>query len=1407
MNAESNKIFLFLPAVVFLLTMLLCPVFGRTQNIQAEWSFLREYKFYQMPELPLLTNKDSLVLLDDVQAPAWKIDWDTARKFLYQGDLEDAEEYYRRLLRAKNVLEARWELANILASTDRVKEALQLVEILFEEDPSRKDFLFGQAVLQLRGGDLVRAAQSYALLAEAEPGNSKAISGCAFCFLSLNQPDKAFPYIASLAAEYPENFPLQQLYVQQGYALNYPERAYKKVGQLIRNSNANKETFALSAKVADSLGHTKEAASYWQRVLEFDSEDIYAHQKLAEYFEKNGLVDKAVDHFLFINKKRPADEMVIRKIGQCYVGMMEFDKALPFFEEYIAKNPRDKEAVRTVVNIQAALGDKEETLAALEHYFAIESAPDKVNLEKAAQLYDEHGLAQEAIDIYRRLLKLSPDDPSILTALADNLLALGRDEDALTVWRKLARIAPKVVEVYRPMATLLEKLGREEELLNVLEAIVELDPDDISVQLQLAERYLHANAMSKCRTIFERLSNFSLSARRPSLPVKFYELRGSFRARTLDYVGAYADFQTVLGLLPGNVEIRISALNAAGRLGDLREVQKHYSLLDEHAGALSTEQILVCAEAFLHAGGVSEARHFFEKVILDIRGAVTPMEKLDSALTGRAYVGMAQSYLDEKLFYEAESVLRQGLAETQAYDLFLPPLFDMNLKKNQLSAADQWLSEIESCNSFSFWQKKFAKTRMLRAQGEMRAAKRYLYDLLGKLLTKYSTKLEGSARAEMLERMKTILPELWQLGTQSSVSDVCEKILQLSPDALEPLVVLQQFGPLDAVKQKLFDLLRMKPGRLIEAAAIYERYGRYDQMAEAAGKAVMLLPGTFKASLLQARASRLSGNSVQAEEMYRDLVEKFPEQAFVQVELATLLFDRGQYADVLELIGHFTDKELTGNVLLLQARALWAHDKESESLEHYKKAFRGAALSEDIAEISKQYKVILPKIIHEQSVLEKIFQVNMNAGNEALDDYVMSPSYLIMSIKTQGTEFSRDIAGLYAKYRWKQQFARELATRDAVRKEEYFYAQKLYENIVRQYPDDVSLLYDLAGVYGRLGKLGTEAAIYEKLIGEGTHLAGLKESLAINRLKQRPKMVITVAHSQEEGHDDYKDIEKDWQKLCYWYSPRTQHETTVELSHINYQAQSWDDVVRAHRVELGYKAPLFSGLTIGVTGGFENHSQGDSGTFLFGIEGEGKIGDAFVGSFSLHKDVVEDTTASLRRGLVRHELLAGVSYEPFYWLALGGDYTMIDYSDTNLTTGYDFWSSYLLHSHPTFLKLFYKYEFKESTEGNNPLGAMLADHFTADDHPYWAPKNYWTNQFGISFRHELGHDSIIRDAPKYYEAQYYFGHDSNGNGFQGATGGFFVEITPRLLLSAKGELISSPAYRKKQYAVTASYKW
>nr|MBF0221085.1 tetratricopeptide repeat protein [Desulfobulbaceae bacterium] len=1400
MNSAAENRSIFLSVFALVLTLFLCPFSSSAQEIPDDLSFLYGYGFDQMPELATLTRKSSLVLLTDGLLPAWKVDGDSAREHLQQGNLADAETLYGKVLEAKDVMEVRWELANVLAATNRNQEALERVSVLVEEDTTRQDFLAALAALQLRVGKLDRAAQSYGLLAEVDPDSSFANAGTVFCLLSQKQSAKAYPFIKRLSDKHPDDFSLQQLYAQQAFLLGYTDLAEKKLSQLVKKPKANGLTFSLAARVAERLDRKTQAAGYWNQLLSFDAENIEALQWLATFYEKNGEVEKALPHFLLLHKIEPDNEQVVRKIGQCYVGMMEFAKALVYFEEYLARKPEDKEVSRFVVNIHAALGNKDETLAALEHYFEIESSPDQANLKKAAQLYDEHGLAQEAIGIYRRLLRLSPNDPKILTALASNFLELGKDEDALKIWRELARIAPGVVEVYKPIAALLEKLGRDDELLDVLEVIAELDPGDIPVHLRLAEMYLGRGAFERCGSVLGKLTESKLN-----VPIEFYRLRGRFMEHTTQFENALADFKTVLAGFPEDLTVRIAALNAAGMLGDLGETEKQYTMLFESAGGeLTDEQLLKSAQAFMQAGSFEQARGLFQKLVsLEGAGQEYRLKKL-------GYLGLARCFRQENLFYEAESVLRQGLSETRDFDLFVPHLVELNLENGHLDAAEAWLSAVADSIEFSVWQRQFLAARLLLAKGERRKAKMQLLSLLATIDNERSFPAEsgGDTSSELLGRLEAILPQLMEVGSALSVRELCEQILELSPASPEAIAGLQLTGGLDPETEKRLGLFHTQAARLIELSLIYEKLGRFELMGAAAEKAVARWPGSLKAMLLVARSLRLSGQVELAEEKFRLLAQDFPDHSLIQAELAAILLYRGSFDEVIERVKTFPGQAHRYTLTLLQARALWAKNQKKDSLQRYEAVVAGEDQPfQRFYGLREQFNVPLPEIDKQPSFLEKLFRSAVKNPEESLLDFVMTPSYLVSSLKTAETGFNYELSELYVQYCWQQQFSRELIVRNAIRKEEYFYAQKVYEDLIQLYPNDMVLLYELAGVYKRLGEFGREAIVYEKLTGHGTFIAGLDESISLNRLKQRPQLAFTTAHSREQGRDGYKNIAKDWQQLRVWYSPQTRRETTLDLSRINYRSESWDDVVRANRLALNYKATLFSGLTLGLLTGVERQDSGDTDTFMFGIEGVGSIGDAFVGSLSLKRDIVADTTASVRREIVRQELLAGVVFEPFYRLDLGGEYSLADFSDNNWTTGYGLWASYLLLSQPTYLQFIYKYDFKESNEGASQGGTVTSDGFSKDDHPYWSPKNYWSNQFGVLYKHEFGNDSIIRKVTKHYTVEYYLGHDSAGNGFQGAKGGFFVEITPELLLSAEGELVSSPVYRKKLYSLTASYSW
>ena len=50
---------------------------------------------------------------------------------------------------------------------------------------------------------------------------------------------------------------------------------------------------------------------------------------------------------------------------------------------------------------------------------------------------------------------------------------------------------------------------------------------------------------------------------------------------------------------------------------------------------------------------------------------------------------------------------------------------------------------------------------------------------------------------------------------------------------------------------------------------------------------------------------------------------------------------------------------------------------------------------------------------------------------------------------------------------------------------EYLAAANYFTALLREYPADPSLQFDLAGIYSRFGQLGHEAALYEEITATG----------------------------------------------------------------------------------------------------------------------------------------------------------------------------------------------------------------------------------------------------------------------------------------------------------------------------------
>lgn len=577
--------------------------------------------------------------------------------------------------------------------------------------------------------------------------------------------------------------------------------------------------------------------------------------------------------------------------------------------------------------------------------------------------------------------------------------------------------------------------------------------------------------------------------------------------------------------------------------------------------------------------------------------------------------------------------------------------------------------------------------------------------------------------------------------------------------------------------------------------------GLVAELCKSAELASLQYPDSVTIRTLYASAREANGEIGPAIEIWQGIVRDFPEQEFAAVRLAQQLFSHGRFAEAKDVEERFLHHVSRPDLILLNARIFWAEHEWEKSAAEYD-AFLDPSVTDSIAAVARERGVTLPRdeapgIFARLTVAETDRQTAVDA--------LMEPKTLLAH--GPGAAALKEITvPFYARYRWQKRFTLEKAARQSVMDREYLAAANYFRILLREYSADVSLQYDLAGIYSRFGQLGQEAALYEEIKSAGGDFPGLAEARERNELKRQPRATLGYGYLREEGREGYKAIRKTWEETSLQYSPYLQHDLAVNLSRLDYQDPGGNGRIRGNRAFVSYAANINEQFLLRGGAGTELLENNQPDTALIEMAAEGRLGDRLTGSLSYGRDVKHDTLASLGRNIVQQDYKADFMLDMLSSLQAGGGYLYTSLSDENAMKGYDLWAAYLLFFEPASLKFSYTYDFKDTAEGRGG-GPLLPDGFNAFDHPYWTPVNYWQNRFSIYFKHQLSDDQFRRGVPRYYDLEYVVVYDEMGYAMQTWKGGVFIECAPHFILAATTELTSGPEYRAKEVFLSAVYRW
>jgi tetratricopeptide (TPR) repeat protein len=149
-------------------------------------------------------------------------------------------------------------------------------------------------------------------------------------------------------------------------------------------------------------------------------------------------------------------------------------------------------------------------------------------------LFEEAQAAEEACDVetaqrlYRRVMRIDPDDPAAAFNLGNLLRAAGKKVEAEAAYRAALKADPRFAEAWYNLADLLEEQSRTEMAIDCLQRALKADPDYADATFNLA-RLLHRHGKHLDAAVYWRrylaIDETSEWAARAKRALKFCEIQ------------------------------------------------------------------------------------------------------------------------------------------------------------------------------------------------------------------------------------------------------------------------------------------------------------------------------------------------------------------------------------------------------------------------------------------------------------------------------------------------------------------------------------------------------------------------------------------------------------------------------------------------------------------------------------------------------------------------------------------------------------------------------------------------------------------------------------------------------------------------------------------------------------------
>jgi tetratricopeptide (TPR) repeat protein len=338
-------------------------------------------------------------------------------------------------------------------------------------------------VLEVRLGDVAQAKTLYVDVLGHDPAHAKASDA----LIRMAEKEGDFRLLA-------------QLLERRADAKRGPE----KVDALAR----------VAEVYEDSLSDLPEALRRYEAVLLLDRTHLGALKGLDRIFNRTGryrdLLDNLARQVGVAASPRQRINLYERISALEEEEFLEHAKAIEAREAILAIEPTNDAALTALPRLYRGLGRWEEVVRVLERHAALvedQARKAELTLARARVLAEQIGSPERAMQAYEEALRLAPDHPQALEALARLRETSGDAQAALTAVEALAAQATTPegkAEQWIRAARLLEGRGDKDGAIVRYKLALEATPNDANISLALRRAYEERGEAAEVVALLER---------------------------------------------------------------------------------------------------------------------------------------------------------------------------------------------------------------------------------------------------------------------------------------------------------------------------------------------------------------------------------------------------------------------------------------------------------------------------------------------------------------------------------------------------------------------------------------------------------------------------------------------------------------------------------------------------------------------------------------------------------------------------------------------------------------------------------------------------------------------------------------------------------------------------------------